>query len=146
MHASGVKYDSKGFIFSGVSGIGKTTMSNFWLDRGGDLINDDRLMLMHDGNGFLMYNTPMAYKQEVKCSPVSAIFLLKKSPDNKSIRLTKGFALARIISHCIQHSHDKKLMDSLVENASKLIENVPVYELGFKPDVSVVDYIRNLEF
>jgi hypothetical protein len=146
IHASGISYLSSGYIFAGFSGIGKTTISNLWLERGGQLINDDRLALMAGKNGFYMYNTPMAYHQESKSSRVSAVFLLKQATENKAIRLTKGAALARVLALCIQHDHDKNLVDSLVKNVHQLIEAVPVYELGFKPDHSIIQYIEQHQF
>ncbi len=142
LHASGVNYNNKGYIFSGVSGIGKTTISNIWLENGGELINDDRLVLMRNSNRFTMYNSPMAYYQELKTSPVSSVFLLKQSKENYLNKLSKGTALARVLSLCIQHDHDKVLVDSLMNNVHELIEMVPVYELGFKPDRSVVQFVE----
>jgi hypothetical protein len=43
IHASGIKENNNGYIFSGVSGIGKTTMSELWLKQGATVINDDRI-------------------------------------------------------------------------------------------------------
>jgi hypothetical protein len=142
IHASGIKYQDKGYIFSGVSGIGKTTISNIWLESGGTLINDDRLLLMNDQGNFTMFNSPMAYHQDVKKNPVSTIFLLKQSRKNFFDKLSKGAALARVLSLCIQHDHDKRLVDSLMKNVHKLIEQIPVYELGFKPDRSIVEFVE----
>jgi len=142
LHAAGLKYRSKGFIFTGISGIGKTTMSNLWLEKGGELINDDRLILMRNDMGYSMFNSPMAYRQEVKSYSINALFLLKQSRENKAIRLSDGAALARVMALCIQHNHDKILVDSLVKNVHNLIEQVPVYELEFKPDESIVNYIE----
>ena len=44
IHASGVNHDGHGYIFSGVSGKGKSTMAKLWDDYGARVIHDDRLI------------------------------------------------------------------------------------------------------
>mgnify|MGYP006304934073 FL=1 len=73
---------------------------------------------------------------------MSSIFLLKQSPENYAHKLSKSVALARVLSMCIQHDHDKILVDNLVKSVHALVEEVPVYELGFRPDYSIVDYMK----
>ena len=143
LHAAGLKYKNRGYIFTGVSGIGKTTISNIWLQAGGKLINDDRLVLMKNSQGFSMYNSPMAYRQEARECNISSLFILRQSRENKAQKLSRGAALARVMALCIQHNHERMLVDSLVNNVNQLVETIPVYELGFKPDESVVKYIED---
>ena len=145
LHASGIDANQKGYIFSGYSGVGKTTISNLWLADGAGLINDDRLAIMRASDGFAMYNTPMAYHQGAKSCPVSSIFLLRQSPENYSQKLSKSVALARVLSMCIQHDHDKILVDNLVKSVHALVEEVSVYELGFRPDNTIVGYMKDYD-
>ena len=59
IHASGVNYAGKGFLFSGVSGKGKSTMAGIWDNRGAKVIHDDRLIIRKTGDGYRMFNTPV---------------------------------------------------------------------------------------
>jgi len=45
IHASGVNNAGHGYIFSGVSGKGKSTMAKLWDNSGARVIHDDRLIL-----------------------------------------------------------------------------------------------------
>ncbi len=52
IHASGVNNAGHGYIFSGVSGKGKSTMARIWENSGARVIHDDRLILRNTGNGY----------------------------------------------------------------------------------------------
>lgn len=142
LHASGIQYFNKGFIFSGESGIGKTTISKIWKAEGGEIVNDDRLILdTTDKKRITMHNSPMMYPQPMRESPLNAVFLLRQAKENHMQPLPKPLAYARIAALCIQHDHDKKLIQNMMNGLKKLVEDIPVYELEFLPDRSVVDYV-----
>ena len=44
IHASGVNNQGQGYLFSGVSGKGKSTMAKLWNNTGAKVIHDDRLI------------------------------------------------------------------------------------------------------
>ena len=50
IHGSGVYFGSKGYLFSGRSGFGKTTMANLFKEAGGEVVHDDRLIIRKSGN------------------------------------------------------------------------------------------------
>jgi hypothetical protein len=55
IHASGVNNNGHGYLFSGVSGKGKTTLAKLWDDSGAQVIHDDRLIIRKAGDGYTMY-------------------------------------------------------------------------------------------
>lgn len=142
LHASGIHYKGKGFVFTGMSGVGKTTISRLWIEAGAALINDDRLIIdVNSNNEVIMYNSPMAYPQENRGSPLNAAFLLKQAKTNYLKELPKSLAYAKLTSLCIQHDHDKRLINNMMESLQVLINEVPVYELGFLPHKSAVECV-----
>lgn len=142
LHASGIHFNDKGFVFTGMSGVGKTTISRLWIDSGGEIINDDRLIIdVNTNNGIAMYNSPMAYPQENNSSPLHAAFLLKQAKTNYLKQLPKSLAYAKLTSLCIQHDHDKILINNMMESLQVLINKIPVYELGFLPHKSAVECV-----
>jgi hypothetical protein len=64
IHASGVFYNGRGYLFSGMSGKGKTTMATLWDNIGAQVIHDDRLIIRDNEGIFRMHNTPV-YKNDV---------------------------------------------------------------------------------
>ena len=49
IHASGVNNAGEGYLFSGVSGKGKSTMAKIWDNYGAKVIHDDRLVIRKTG-------------------------------------------------------------------------------------------------
>ena len=139
--ALGLNYFGRGYVFTGFSGIEKTTISNLWLNRGGILISDDQLVLMQDDKHFNMYNSPMAYKHKVMKSPLHAIYILRQGDKNESKKLTRTSAFSRLMDLCIHHDKDELLVNNLMDSLQNLIKCIPVYELNFKPDDSLVNYV-----
>ncbi len=146
IHSSGVLDNNKGYLFSGVSGIGKTTISKIWNNEEALIINDDRLVIRKKDNNYFMFNTPMNYKDIPKIAPLNYIFLLKQSPKNYSKKIKGTEAIARLMANCIQHNYNADLINSLISACSEICQSLPVYELGFIPDRNIVHFIRNNEF
>ena len=59
IHASGVNHSGHGYLFSGTSGSGKTTMAKLWDKAGARVIHDDRLIIRNIAGSYKMYNTPI---------------------------------------------------------------------------------------
>lgn len=146
IHASGVKDIDKGYLFTGLSGIGKSTMANLWKDKGALVINDDRLIIKPEGADFKMYNSPMPYYyDDAKEAELKKIFILKQSKKNYCKLLQGSFAYMGIMSNCIQHLHSSKMVQRHLDIIDNITKKVQVYELGFYPDSRIVDLIREMD-
>ena len=82
IHASGMNYSGKGYLFSGVSGKGKSTMAGLWEDTGAKVIHDDRLIIRKSGSTYTMYNTPVYNNDEPQASPLNRIFIIDHATSN----------------------------------------------------------------
>jgi len=144
IHASGIKEKDMGYMFTGVSGIGKSTMCKLWLKQGAIVINDDRLWVQKIENEWRIFSTPMShYMQKPIMSNLSKIFLLSQSPENYISQISNNQGALRIMTNCIQHLFDKKMTTSHLDTILEMTNKIPVYELGFKPTDEIVYIIRN---
>jgi len=143
IHSSGIVDGRKGRLFSGFSGIGKSTMAGIWQQNGHAMINDDRLMLTINNGKVMMHNTPMFYDDIPKCNELNAIYLLKQTKDHCIKRMTGVEAISRLLAFCIQHGYDKQFIEHHLALVSEIYNTIPIYELGFKPDADVIDFIRS---
>ena len=141
MHASCAFDGLNARIFTGFSGNGKSTISKLWADSGNLIINDDRIIIRKSDEGYFVYNTPMYYSDRPKKAPLSSIYLISHSPKNKVKRLSGALAISKVMAFSIQNNYDKQFVQSRLELFSNLCQNIPVYELGFVPDESVVSFI-----
>ena len=145
MHASGVFDGVKGRMFSGFSGVGKSTISGIWRDAGSQLINDDRLIIRRENGRYFFYNTPMYYEDKNKKAPLDGIFLIRHSPENVIQKISGAAAVVGIMAFSIQNNYDQRFVKHHLDFFSKMCEKVPVYKLGFLPDEEVIEYIKKAE-
>ncbi len=144
IHGSGINYQSGGIVFSGVSGVGKSTMAEIWKNNGAEIINDDRLIVRKMDNQFYFYNTPMYYPDGPKKGLLKKLFLIKHGQKNRANKLNTINAITKTMANCIHHGYDKSLINSLLETLGEICAELPVYELEFLPDNSIFTYINQL--
>ncbi len=145
MHASCAFDGEKARIFTGFSGAGKSTMSKIWSEARNRIINDDRLIVRKQGDNYFVYNTPMYYVDISKKAPLSAVYLISHSPVNKIKKLTGVTAMTRMMAFSIQNNFDKQYIQTRLNLFTDLCSKIPVYDLGFVPDSSVVKFILENE-
>jgi hypothetical protein len=141
IHASGVNYAGNGFLFSGVSGKGKSTMAGLWDDYGAKVIHDDRLIIRKTGEQYRMFNTPV-YSDDTPCdSSCDSIFIVEHGDDNRLFRLKDGSAVSQVLANCIQHTWNTDMISRLTGAISEMCNVIPIYRLQFLPDGSVIHHI-----
>jgi hypothetical protein len=145
IHAACTFDGKKGRIFSGFSGAGKSTISKIWGDAGNLIINDDRLIIRKLEDGYYVYNTPMYYEDRPKKTPLSSVFLISHSPENKIKQIRGALAVSKVLAFCIQNNFDPDFVQNRLNFFSQLCLEVPVYELGFVPDEHVIQFIQTHE-
>lgn len=143
MHASGIDDASGGMIFSGFSGKGKSTMAAIWQHAGSTIINDDRLIIRKENSAYVIHNTPMFYQDKPKSATLKAIHLIHHAAENTMTRIKGAAAISRVLAFCIQNNYNPKFIAHHLEFLSGLCNSIPVYEVGFKPDTEIVDYIKS---
>jgi hypothetical protein len=141
IHASGVNNLGHGYLFSGVSGRGKTTMARLWDNTGAKVIHDDRLILRIMDTGYRMYNTPVYINDEPHNSPLNKIFIIEHGLKNKLVPVKGAAAVSLVMANCIQHSWGADIIARLLGSVSIMCNTIPVVRLSFVPDKSVIDYI-----
>ncbi len=142
MHASGVFDGEKGRMFSGFSGVGKSTISGIWRDNGSLLINDDRLIIRRENGRYYIYNTPMFYEDENKKAPLDAVYLIRHFPENDMEKISGAAAVTGIMAFSIQNNYDRRFVQHHIDFFTKMCEVVPIYRLGFVPDKNVIEFIK----
>jgi|SRR5664280_512154 len=145
IHASGINNSGRGYLFSGVSGKGKSTMAKLWDSAGAKVIHDDRLIIRSSGSGYKMYNTPVYNNDEPSESPLDKIFLIGHGKTNEIIPVSGASAVSLIMANCIQHNWDPEIVARQLGSVSIMCTSIPAARLLFKPDRSVIDHIMENE-
>ena len=141
IHASAVEYCGKGYMFSGVSGAGKSTMANLWQNAGARIIHDDRLIVRKVDNGYRLFNTPVYPLETPKSTYLYKLFLISHGDGNHEEKTGGVSAVSSVLSNCIQHNWNPDITKSTLKRVTDLCSVVPVSRLSFIPDASVVDFV-----
>lgn len=145
-HAACVDTPLGGLLFSGPSGIGKSTQAALWQQyRGARQINGDRPILSKAEDGWLAWGSP--YAGSSKCHinencAVSAIIMLRQAKTCSLERLSMPEAFRAVWSGLTVHSWDKVLVEKAVDLTMDLITNVPMYAFDCTPDEEAVRYLE----
>ncbi len=142
IHGSGIADNNIGRIFTGVSGKGKTTMAKLWYNAGAEVLNDDRLIISKEKGDYVVHNTPMFYQDKPRHASLESIYLIHHAPSNELNRVTGSEAVSRLSANLIQHGYNADLVSRYLNFLTEMVETIPVYTLGFVPNETVVDTIR----
>ena len=146
LHAASAICDGRAYLFSGVSGAGKTTMTRL-APADITLLTDEISYLRPSADGYAAFGTPFAgelAKAGENCTaPVSALFFLEKGPENRVDELTSAEAVRRLMRNILFFAEDRGLVEKLLDTACDFVARVPIRRLTFYPDARVWDEVRN---
>ena len=145
IHASGINHSGHGYLFSGVSGQGKSTMAKLWDNTGARVIHDDRLIIRNISGGYRMFNTPVYNNDIPSESLLNRIYLIEHGTENKSIAVEGAAAVSLVMANCIQHNWNHEIIAGMLGIISVMCAHIPVVKLSFKPDHSIIDFILDHE-
>jgi hypothetical protein len=145
IHASGILHNGKGYLFSGISGKGKSTIAMLWENACARVIHDDRLIIRNTGSGYRMYNTPVYNNDDPREAPLNKIFIIEHGLKNSIIPVNGAAAVTLIMANCIQHHWGHDIIVRLLGSVSIMSGAVPTAQLIFKPDRHVIDHILEHE-
>lgn len=145
IHASGIENAGRGYIFSGISGKGKTTISRLWNDHGAKVIHDDRLIIRRSGDQYIMHNTPIYDNDEPLKAHLDRIFIIEHGYENKITSVSGAAAVSLVMSNCIQHNWGIEIIAGLLATVSDMCKTVEVCKLSFRPDKDVIEHIYEYE-
>jgi len=146
LHACGVDDNGSGYLFLGNSGHGKSTMARLWRNQRAMVLNDDRIVVREEQGKIWMYGTPWHgdFKDfSARGMPISKIFFLYPDKENRLIPLEGAKAVSMLLTRSFPPLWDKEGMIFTLAFCHQMVSAVPCYELHFKQDQSVADFVRN---
>ena len=143
LHSSAVEYDGYAYLFSGPSGMGKSTHTGLWCSTfdTARVINDDKPALRCIDGTWYAYGTPWSGKSALNVNTkvrIAGICFLERGEENRIRRLSKKEALINIIAQTTRKKLTEIRMDAMLSCVDKLLADVPVYEMECLPDTDAV--------
>ena len=139
LHSSAIEWEGKAYLFSGPSGMGKSTHTRLWQSIYPDarVFNDDKPALRCLDDKWFAYGTPWCGKDGININmkvPLAGICFLRRGQENSIRRLSPLEATTRIISQTTRRFKTEERLDLLLKHVEKLVSMIPVYELFCTPE------------
>lgn len=144
MHGSTISVDGKGFVFTAVSGTGKSTHTRLLRQLLGEravMINDDKPFLRISDDEIYVCGTPWMGKHQLGSNisaPLCGIFFLYRSEQNTLERIEPGDALNLLMVQC-HRPNDMETMFCTLDILDCVLNRVPLYRLGCNMDISAAE-------
>jgi hypothetical protein len=156
LHAASAICDGRAYLFSGVSGAGKTTMTRL-APPDVTLLTDEVSYLLPsaappagappNAAGYQAFGTPfageLARAGENTSAAVAALFFLEQGPENRIDALPTAEAVRRLMRNILFFAGDPKLVEKILASACDFVDRVPIRRLTFYPDSKVWSEVRN---
>lgn len=147
LHASGLAYRDKGFVFSGASGTGKSTLAGWFAEAGARVLSDERMILRRTRSSMTIFGTPWigsgAFAANAS-APLSRLFCIRHGRDEHRF---ESLPASRIVSFLLQQTFlpywDRAAMDATVDSLVSLTQQVPCMGLACLKQPDVVDAIMD---
>lgn len=134
IHSSCLLEQNRAYMFAGHSGAGKSTVVR--LSRPRPILSDEATIVKISDDGVVIYNSPFRSDTELPdisgTYPLTAIQILRQSPDNRRLRMAGMEGLQSILHRVFYWAHDPEETKKVFRMCKLLAEQVPVYELYFQ--------------
>ena len=147
LHASMIRYNSQGIIFTAPSGTGKSTQASLWEQyEDAEVLNGDRAALRKINGVWTTYGLPYAgtsgiYRNEY--APLCAVVTLRQAKENRIRRVAGAEAFRFLYPETMIHRWDKDFEQRATDLLLKLMNDVPVFLLECRPDREAVELLRD---
>jgi hypothetical protein len=145
LHAASAIRNGKAFLFAGVSGAGKTTISRL-APSDVTLLTDEISYVRKQDNGYVAFGTPftgeLAKLGENVSAPVVSLYLLAQGSENRIDPVPPAEAVRSLLANVLFFAEDEELVQGPFHSAFEFVSRVPVFRLTFMPDARVWELIR----
>ena len=146
VHAASLGRGTRAWMFAGPSGSGKTTLTRLSPDT--TLLSDEiSIVRVGVGAAACCYGSPFwGELGEAGCNaavPLTAVHFLHHADRHATTPLTPRRALQSLLPNVLFFAAEPALVARVLDVAAALVERVPCYALGFRPEASVWEAIRD---
>lgn len=135
-HAAGISRQNKGYLFTGQSGAGKTTVCR--VSRDVIILNDDLVVLTPQNGDWCVWTTPFTNPTQVHpnlgTAKLCAILNLVQDVNHEVLPIPTASAAADLMTHIPFVATNKAFMREIFSRCISIVQRVDTYELHFLPD------------
>jgi hypothetical protein len=149
LHAASAIRNNRAFLFAGVSGAGKTTISRL-APPDATVLTDEISYVRRASNehnhDYIAYGTPFAGELARigahTSAPLKTLYLLVQGPENRIAPISKIDAARAIMRHVLFFAEEKDLVAKVFDSVLEFVSRANVAQLIFTPDARAWELIR----
>lgn len=148
LHCSVLKVKNGVILFSGPSGIGKSTQARLWEKyRHSRVINGDRTLLKKEDGVYMSLGWPICGSSEIcynEAYPVKAVVFLNQAKENQGRRLRYFDAIRLLISQITVNGWNPQFVEQIWNLTEDFAAEIPVFEYACNMEETAVDTLEKL--
>ena len=146
LHASGFTYEGKGYVFTGDSGVGKSTLAaHFKNDPAFTILGEDQVIVRLKDGRFWVYGTPWHINPQM-CSPngapLESLFFLEKDGSNRINSVSSIEGVRSIMQTAFIPYYRSDALPAILDRIVLLSESVQFMSLSYKLGTDVWSLIK----
>lgn len=138
MHGAVVELQGRAVVFTGSSGVGKSTQAALWKKHfGARILNGDKAFLQCGSHEIRAFGSPWSGSSPDflnASAPLQAVVVLQQANENQIRRLSIPESLSLFATHCYYPYWDAALVERTMASLDRLLVQIPVYHLRCRPD------------
>jgi hypothetical protein len=145
VHAASAIRGGRAFLFAGVSGTGKTTMTRL-APPDAVVLTDEISYVRRTTSGYRAYGTPfageLARSGTNTSAPLDTLYLLQQGPENRIEPVAPTDAARSLMRHILFFAREEEMVARVFDSVLQFVSSVRVARLVFTPDTRVWELIR----
>ena len=143
LHASFINVKGEAVLFTGDSGIGKSTQALLWeKHRNAEIINEDKALIFIKDKKAFAAGLPFSGSSKTcknKCLPLKAVISLSQAPENSVNVLSGTEKFLKIFKNIYQIPYDSFILGKQLDTAKEISEKTKVLSLACTPDKTAIE-------
>lgn len=134
-HSSAVVLDGEAYLFTAVSGTGKSTHTSLWLEYFKDrayIINDDKPIVRYVDGEYRVYGTPWCgkhAKQRNASAPIKGVAFLHRAKENSIRPKDSSQVLFPLLNQAYRPKEDLEYSNKFFDEIERFMNSVKFYDL-----------------
>ena len=150
LHSACISLGGRGHLFSGVSGSGKSSISEIWQkDSDTEVLTDERVIIRVIEDNLWAFGTPWHGTAGINKNmgvPIEKIFFIKHGKENRATPISTTDAANRLMVRCFPTFWNREGMQFAVDFCIRIAKDKKCFELEFVNDLTVIDYVKRLDY
>jgi len=146
LHAAGLMTQTDGYLFTGDSGTGKSTIAQFFAERDALVLSDERVIIRRRADDFIFYGTPWVgsgnYAQNAH-APLTRLFCIRHGTGQHTVSTLSPRAIAQeLLRQCFLPRWDRQAIETTLATVTTLAQQDICRGLAAVKSPDIVDYLR----